>query len=75
MKEFSKIDFLRTLGLIRGLYNKESGKFDKKLIFYIESYLRFYLIVIGLSKLFLCLFFDKEDKIQFFIGKLIFLIH
>ena len=67
-KTFSVINVYRRLGIVKGDFDKETERFRKRPIFYFRAFLSLFLIITVPLKLNICLLFDEDDPIQFYIG-------
>lgn len=67
-RTFSVIDVYQRLGILKGRFDEENERFQKQPIFYVRSFLSLFLTISLPVKLNVCLLFDENDPIQFYIG-------
>lgn len=68
MKKFSKIAFLQTNGLMSRKFNYETGQFEFSGYLLVYSYLTLFIKVSFPLKLYVSLFWERQDVAQLWIG-------
>ena len=70
MKRFSKIKFLESVGFLRSRFNDETGEFERSVYVNFKSNLIMLLKVIILLRVYISIWFKREDLVQLWIGNL-----
>lgn len=64
MNKFNKLDFLVSVGLVNARFNYVSLKFERSISIRLWCYLNSFLKFTFPFKIFLSMFFAREDRIQ-----------
>ena len=70
VKKFSKIRFLQVIGFLDRKLNPETWKLERSLPLLLYGYLCLILKLTHCSRLFVCLFWSREDPKQIMVGSL-----